>query len=56
MQITDLDLRPCLIEKFPISFKDEVKDISKIEKKIDQHEYLKQRKKRLKAKLAKYNV
>ena len=47
MQITELGLRPCLIESFPISAKDELEAIDKAEKKISRATYLKRRKKRL---------
>ena len=53
MQITELGLRPSLMENFPISFRDELKAINKAEREIDKSKYLKFRKKRLKAKLTK---
>ncbi len=53
MRIAELGLRPCLIEDFPITFKDELEAINKKELEIDRSNYLKSRKKRLKAKMAK---
>ncbi len=56
MQITELGLRPCLIEGFPISATDELEAIDKAEKKISQATYLKRRKNRLAAILKKTDV
>jgi len=56
MQITELGLRPCLMEEFPVSVKDELEAINKAEKKISQATYLKRRKNRLAAILKKADV
>ena len=52
MIIAELGLRPCLMEEFPNAAEERLKTIDKIEKRIDQSNYLKSRKKRLRAKLA----
>ncbi len=56
MIIAELGLRPCLVEEFPISMKDELKSISKAEKYVAQRQNLNRRKKRLKAVLNKTGI
>jgi len=56
MRIAELSLRPCLIESLPVSAKDELEVINKVEKKIAQAKYLKRRKKQLKATLDKNDL
>ena len=56
MQITELGLRPCLTEEFPVSASDQLKAIKKAERKVARHNYLNSRKKRLAGFLKKTDV